>query len=141
MTNRKGFKMATLLELIESKKCRIGKHAGRDAGVKFWRPFEPIRIKRNIVNYNMISNVFRFEIRHFFDDNVEFLIHFDDWMDPKFSRVWQMPRLGECTCPQEIASILRRGVLWGEDEFGEPVYWCPLDNEGWDNLLEELEVL
>ena len=132
----------TLQELVEKAECRKGEYAGREAGCKFWWPFEPVCIKRNTMNEGRdVISTFTLEIRHFQNGDMEVAIKFRDCMDSKYSREWDMSELLTLTNAEDVAQRLRKGVLNREDEDGVPRYWVPVDNDGWANLLEELEAL
>ena len=132
----------TLRELVEKTKCRVGKYAGREAGEKFWRPFDPVCIKRNTINEGRdIASTFSLEIRHYHNGDMEVAVKFRDWMDSKFSREWDVSEILNLTNAEDVAHKLRKGVLYSEANYGEHVYWLPVDNDGWENLSEELESL
>jgi len=126
----------TLRDLVERVGCRVGEHAGRDAGCKFWRPFEPVRIKCNMIGYGEISNTFSLQIRHFQDGDMQAIVKFSDWMNGH-SREWSLPQILNCASAEEVASFLRKGVSAGTDDQGEEFFWTTLDNDGWDALLAE----
>lgn len=135
-------KNLTVRELVEKAKCRVGNPTGRDAGCKFWRPFGAVRIKRNTFNDGRdIASTCSFEIRHFDNDDMSVVVKFSDWMDSKYSKEWDIPEILNLTNSEDVAHRLRKGVRFCEDESDAPVYYVPIDNDGWENLLEELESL
>lgn len=128
----------TLMELVEAANCRVGAYAGKEGGCKFWRPFKVMRIKRELVGYDMISSDYTFEIRHFQDGDMQVIVRFNDWMDDKYSKKWVSPNILGCTSLVEVSSILRKGFPFSENENGDISYCMPVDNDGWDRLEVEL---
>jgi hypothetical protein len=142
--SQKGKKMGnlTLRELVENAKCREGEYAGSEAGCKFCWPFKPVCIQRNMINDGRdVTTTFSFEIKHFKNGEMKVAVKFRDWMNSKFSREWDVSDILNLTSAEAVAQRLRKGVLNCEDEFGKPMYWVPVDDEGWVYLVEELEAL
>ena len=132
----------TLRELVEKANCREGEYAGKEKGFKYWQPFAPVQIMRNTMNEGRdIISTFSFQIRHFHNGNMEVAVKFRDWMDSKYSREWDVSEILNLTNAEDVAHRLKKGVLYCEDESGEPIYWISVDTAGWAYLLEELEAL